>query len=96
MLNTASSQRSSDCSEAIPSPCDPFAVACRLQREELGLSQQQAAERAGMCVEQWESIERGAWMPFEVPELRAIARALDADVVNVFMLAVFEPLPKNL
>jgi len=31
-----------------------------------------------------------------VPELRAIARALDADVVNVLMLAVLEPLPKNL
>jgi transcriptional regulator with XRE-family HTH domain len=93
MLNTTSS---SHCDQAIPSPGDPFAVACRLQREELGLSQPQAAERAGMSAEQWESIERGAWVPMEVPELRAIARALDADVVNVFMLAVLDPLPNNL
>lgn len=94
MLNTSS--QSSRCGQIMSSPDDPFSMACRLQREELGLSQQQAAERAGMSVEQWNSIERGEWVPLEAPELRAIARALDADVVNVLMLAVLEPLPKNL
>ncbi len=94
MLNTSS--QSSRCGQIMSSPDDPFSMACRLQREELGLTQEQAAERAGMSLEQWDSIERGAWVPMEAPELIAIARSLDADVVNVLMLAVLEPLPKNL
>ena len=95
MSITGCHHRSSRRSQVLSPGGDPFAIACRLQRQELGLTRQQAAERAGMSLEQWDTIEQGTWVPQDLPELKAVARVLEADPVKLFLLAVFEPLPKQ-
>ena len=48
-------------------------------REKAGLSVAQAAELAGMSLEDWTGIEVGTWLPNTRRQFRAIAAALDLD-----------------
>jgi transcriptional regulator with XRE-family HTH domain len=48
-------------------------------REKAGLSVEQAAELAGMCVEDWAGIEVGTWLPNTRRQFRSIAAALDLE-----------------
>jgi len=48
-------------------------------REKAGLSIEQAAELAGMGVEDWTGLEVGTWLPNTRRQFRSIAAALDLD-----------------
>jgi helix-turn-helix protein len=62
----------------------PLAVRVRGHRAEFGISLEEAAERAGMSLEQWEQLETGTWIPETYQERQAVTRGLDgADMTAV-------------
>ena len=74
-------------------PADARQAACRLvrvQRGELGLTQQEVADRAGVNIDTVSDVERGVVRP-RTGTLAAIARALQLDAAELQPLA--EPQP---
>ncbi len=65
-----------------------LADAVRARRDELGLTVDECALRADMHPSRWMAVERGAWIPNERSEVRAIAEALHGDTTRLSFLAL--------
>jgi hypothetical protein len=75
-----------------PRPCNRYrqllGIAVRCRREQLGLSLDQAAYRAGVEAFMWFGLEEGAWVPEDTATLRSIADSLEASYIQVSFLAL--------
>ena len=52
-------------------------------REDLGLTQQQAAERAGFTLQRWNDIERGREPNPKLNTIEAVAKALEVKAAEL-------------
>lgn len=62
-------------------PLDPSKI--RARRESLGLSQSQAAERAGMSASYYADLERGRWDAPKLDTVERLARALRTPIAKL-------------
>ncbi len=74
---------------AVCPECDRFLFGNSVQarRQELGLSLFEAADLSGLTVWQWAAIEEGAWVPAEADLIRAMAGTLEANTIQMIVVA---------
>ncbi len=66
----------------------PLPVLFRYRRQQLEMSIEEAAARAGLAVEQWRALEAGEWLPLKWEITKAVCDALEIPYKWYALLAV--------